>query len=279
MTAAANFDRIARLYRWMEYLTFGPALWRCRTHHLSALHNCRKALILGDGDGRFTAALLAANPQLRVDAVDSSATMLELLSARARAVHGAASRLRVHHADALDYAQILPDAQQYDLIVAHFFLDCFAQPAVESLTRLLTPHLRAGGLWLVSDFRLPAGAMRFPARLLVRSLYLAFRVLSGLRTNRLPDYAFAFGQMGLKQVGQHLSLAGMLTSEIWVCNSDQAAGRTLHTMQLPPQRQRSDQVTDPLPDPEPPSPSLPAPDPGVFRPDPPAKSRVLGSSN
>ena len=78
----ANFDHIARPYRWLEYLTFGPYLERCRFHFLDQLKRHRRALILGDGDGRFTARLLATNPQISVDAVDSSAAMLNLLSER-----------------------------------------------------------------------------------------------------------------------------------------------------------------------------------------------------
>ena len=83
----ANFDRIARLYRWMEYATLGPALTRCRNYHLARVAGCSQALILGDGDGRFTAKLLAASPSLEADAVDSSAAMLRLL--RARCSYGA----------------------------------------------------------------------------------------------------------------------------------------------------------------------------------------------
>ena len=78
----ANFDPIARPYRWLEYLTFGPYLERCRYHFLNQLGQHCRALILGDGDGRFTARLLAANPEISVDAVDSSATMLHLLTKR-----------------------------------------------------------------------------------------------------------------------------------------------------------------------------------------------------
>ena len=37
---------------------------------------------------------------------------------------------------------------------------------------------------------------------------------------------------------------------------------------LPPQRSSSRPIDDPVPDPEPASPSLPGPDPGVFHPDP-----------
>lgn len=39
-------------------------------------------------------------------------------------------------------------------------------------------------------------------------------------------------------------------------------------MLLPLQRSRTVQVEDPVPDPEPASPSLPEPDPGVFHPEP-----------
>jgi len=46
-------------------------------------------------------------------------------------------------------------------------------------------------------------------------------------------------------------------------------------MQLPQQRPR----VEPVPGPEPPSPSLPTPDPGVFRPDAPEKSPSQAASN
>jgi hypothetical protein len=72
MSEAPNFDRIAKPYRWLEYLTFGKALQNVRLHHLPALLHCRNALILGDGDGRFTAALLAANPPITVRAIDTN---------------------------------------------------------------------------------------------------------------------------------------------------------------------------------------------------------------
>ena len=222
VTAAppANFDRVARPYRWMEYLTFGPALWRCRTHFLSQLsehHNARTALVLGDGDGRFTAALLSASPHLHIDAVDSSAGMLRLLAQRAAAVApDAFTRLRTHHADALAFAGSLPPSTQYDLVITHFFLDCFTQAEVVVLAQAIASHLRPGALWLLSDFRIPSGPMRWPARILVRWLYLAFRTLTGLRTTQLPDHASALRAAGFTPAVKHFSLGGILVSELWV---------------------------------------------------------------
>jgi SAM-dependent methyltransferase len=248
----ANFDLIARPYRWMEYLTLGPALQNCRNHFLSQLATRRSALVLGDGDGRFLARLFAATPRLHADAVDTSAAMLHLLTERTQRAHPtSATRLHTHHVSALTFTP----TRRYDLVVTHFFLDCLTQPELNALVTHLTPHLEPGSLWLVSDFRIPAGPLQFSARVMIRMLYLVFRVLTGLHTKRIPDHAATFAASGLALTAQYISLAGLLTTEIWEYTP---------SMHLPPQRPKTPLPPDPVPDPEPPSPSLPEPDPGVF---------------
>jgi len=257
-----NFELIARPYRLLEYLTFGPALTRCRNHFLPALTECRRALILGDGDGRFTARLLASNPHLHADAVDLSPAMLALLPRGAASADPTAStRLRTHLADARSFAP----AGSYDLVVTHFFLDCLTQPELDHLVAHLRPHLASNALWLVSDFRIPTSLFRLPARALIRALYLAFRILTGLRTTHLPDHAAALTSAGLTRIAKHLSLCGILTAELWHLNSTTQPAY-IPSMQLPPQKPRTPHPPDPVPDPEPASPSLPEPDPAVFHP-------------
>jgi SAM-dependent methyltransferase len=207
-----NFDHIARPYRWLEYLTLGKTLEDCRTHYLPQLQDRRHALILGDGDGRFLAQLLKKNPELHADAVDTSSTMLQLLRQHCKAATSdATTRLHTHLANALT----VPLEDSYDLVVTHFFLDCLTQPELKTLITRITSTLTPGALWLLSDFRIPASPMRLPARFLVRSLYLAFRLLTGLRTTQLPDYASSLTQAGLTRVAQHHSLVGILTTELW----------------------------------------------------------------
>ena len=79
---ACSFDRVARVYRLLEYASFGRALERARESFLGELGSARHALVLGDGDGRFLAALLQANRQVRAVAMDSSRRMLDLLTER-----------------------------------------------------------------------------------------------------------------------------------------------------------------------------------------------------
>jgi SAM-dependent methyltransferase len=210
--AEPSFDRIARPYRWLEYLTLGRALENCRLHYLPRLLDRHRALVLGDGDGRFLAQLLAQNSQLHADAVDTSATMLELLRQRCEATGpNTVARLHTHHANALT----VPLEGPYDLVVTHFFLDCLTESELQSLITRIALALTPNALWLLSDFRIPNGLMRLPAKILVHTLYFAFRILAGLRTTHLPDHATALTQAGLIRISQHVSLAGLLITELW----------------------------------------------------------------
>jgi SAM-dependent methyltransferase len=210
MSARHNFDLVARPYRWLEYLTLGRTLERTREHFLSQLHDANSALVIGDGDGRFLARLLEQNEVVAADAIDTSASMLDLLRVRCARYE---ARLTTHQVDALSYAP----GRTYDLICTHFFLDCLTQSEVEKLAARLIPNLKdENALWLVSDFRIPpAGLLHWPAKILVGSLYLAFRILTGLRTTHLPDHAQAFTAHGLLLKSQHVSFGGILTTELW----------------------------------------------------------------
>jgi ubiquinone/menaquinone biosynthesis C-methylase UbiE len=194
-----NCDRIARCYRWLEYAGFGRALERRREAFLPYVSAARRVLALGDGDGRALAALLAAAPQAQIDYIDLSARMLELARQRAGSV-----RVTYRNHDALTTP--LP-AAEYDLIVTHFFLDCFDEEGQHRLvTRVLsaaTPQAR----WLVSEFRKPG--------LLVRALYLFFRAATGLKTQRLIDHHPLFQHSGFRLTRSEPAWRGLLASELW----------------------------------------------------------------
>ena len=208
-----NFDRVARVYRWAEYLTLGPLLQRTRTHFLPQVAHCRCALVLGDGDGRFLIRLLQQNRGLQAVAIDTSATMLQLLAQRChRAQSNDTTRLRTHHGSALNATT----AKDTDLIVTHFFLDCLTQPELDTLATNLAAPVAPGTLWLLSDFAYPVQPILKPiAALYIRALYLAFRVLTGLRVTRLPYPQSALTRAGFSRLARQESLGGLLYTELW----------------------------------------------------------------
>jgi ubiquinone/menaquinone biosynthesis C-methylase UbiE len=82
MSTPARFGRLARAYRWMEYFSFGPYLKQCRRLRIPEMAACRRAVVYGDGDGRFLSELVRQVPEIQVLAVDASEEMLRRAAQR-----------------------------------------------------------------------------------------------------------------------------------------------------------------------------------------------------
>ena len=198
-----NCDWIAPHYWWIERLGMGRALERRRRWFLPRLMDARRALVLGDGDGRFLRELLRHNPVVHADYVDLSARMLDLARHKA-----GAGRVTFRRVDALaaDFA-----AAEYDLIATHFFLDCFDQAELDTLVSKIAAAAAPGARWVVSEFRTPT----VPARLLVSALYLFFRITTGLRTRRLVDHGPILRSHGFRLIDASQARGAFVVSELW----------------------------------------------------------------
>jgi ubiquinone/menaquinone biosynthesis C-methylase UbiE len=207
-----NCDPIARAYRWLEYLVFGRRLERRRRAYLDAVANARRVLILGDGDGRFTAEFLSRNPLAQADSVDLSAKMLQLAEQRIRNARLDPARIRFLFGD----ARTIQLSGKYDLVVSHFFLDCFTalelQALIAQISAVMCPHAR----WLISEFQLPSdGIRRLAAALLIKIMYLFFRLFTGLQPNHLSGYPAIFAANGFRRIASSQAAGGLLVSELW----------------------------------------------------------------
>lgn len=209
-----NFGRFARVYAGVEWLTFGRALSRRRECFLghASVATAKRVLVLGDGDGRFTAALLEQNPFAAVTALDVSAAMLSQLESRARA-KAPNARLELHCADARTWSVPLAN---YDLVVAHFFFDCFTTDELAQVVERIAPALGPDACWLVSDFAIPDHRFWTPfAKVLLRFLYLTIGSLTGLEPTQLPDHRTVMKYAGFELAKANVALGGTLRSEVW----------------------------------------------------------------
>jgi SAM-dependent methyltransferase len=207
-----NCDRIARAYRWLEYFAFGTALERCRTHFLSSIIRQKHALLLGDGDGRFLARYLRANPAGQADSVEVSPKMQALARNRAAAVPGGLERVRFILSD----AHTIRPRTAYDLFVTHFFLDCFREDEIDALAVHLCQAALPQTLWLISEFGIPSGPVTRPIGVaLIRTMYQFFGRVTGLQTRRLPDHRSVLEGRGFQLQKEHRRLCGLLVSELW----------------------------------------------------------------
>ncbi|MFT4176808.1 MAG: class I SAM-dependent methyltransferase [Luteolibacter sp.] len=203
-----SFDRIAPFYRQLEALTAGGKLQRCRLAHLSSVPPPERILIAGEGNGRFVPLCARRFPKAEITVIDASRRMLEI--ARRRTRHG---NIVWIHADILQWQ---PPLETYDLIVTHFFLDCFTAGELSVLIDLLSRAATPKAHWLLADFQLAdAGFRKWRSRFILSLLYRFFHITAGLRPRQLvpPD-------PWLRENGFHLRSRStydwdLLKSELW----------------------------------------------------------------
>jgi len=210
-----GFDRVARVYRWLEYAAFGGALQRARVAHLGHLRRCADILVLGDGDGRCLAAILRAAPFARIECVDDSQVMIDLAARRL----SVADRRRVTFT-CTDACTFDPGQRTFDAVVTMFFLDCFVDRDVHALVERLRPQLRHGALWLFADFAIPArGLARWHAQVIVSSLYLFFRLATGLEARALPASEAHLLAAGLRCTEVTTERAGLIRTTVYALST------------------------------------------------------------
>lgn len=200
-----SYGRIARIYEWLERVSFGGRLRVVRESLLEdlarELGGGGRVLLVGDGDGRFLERLVEVVDGVRVDYVDSSDGMMRLARARVGDREG---RVRYFTSDVRDWESV-----GYDAVVSHFFLDCFEGEELAGVVRLLVGSVREGGVVVVSDFDPSVG---WWARGVVWVMGLFFRVAAGMRITKVLNYSRMFEAMGLKVVSEMSVMRGFIYS-------------------------------------------------------------------
>ena len=127
MSTPPGFDRLSHVYRWMEYFSFGPYLQKCRDLRIAETFLPSRFGVRGRRRP-ISCSAVATHPAIRGVAVDASCEMLFRV---ARTLPPTA-QVRLVHADALECQPAeFPDAP-FDLVVSHFFLDCFNEAEISS---------------------------------------------------------------------------------------------------------------------------------------------------
>ncbi len=212
MSSPRSFDRLAPIYRALEFVAFGRDLEAARFAFLNRLHHRNSILVLGEGDGRCLARLVRAVPGAQIDCMEGSAAMI---SSAAQRISNADDRKRVNFWQVDLLAAELPP-EQYDAVVTFFLLDCFTEEQARALMGRIHRSLKPGALWLWADFALPkSGLARLRARLWLFVLYGFFRWQTGLPARRLPPVEQLFMEHGYQPTSERSWQWGLVRSAVW----------------------------------------------------------------
>ncbi|TLD72242.1 class I SAM-dependent methyltransferase [Phragmitibacter flavus] len=206
-----NFDRIAPHYRWLEGLLAFGQLQRARTfwiREVQSSHRPANILIIGEGNGRFLQVLIKHCPHAHITCVDSSLRMIELAQSR---IGKNASRVQWVHANVQHWQA---DPASFDLIVTHFFFDCFKPDEVASTVDHLAPMVTRNAAWLIADFCAPSPSA-IASRSLLALLYAFFKRTADVTNQSIspPDPWLGQHRFHLRQ-RRHFA-CGLLHSDWW----------------------------------------------------------------
>ena len=208
-----SFDWLAPYYRLMESVLAGGKLQRCRLAWLPEARSAKRALLAGEGHGRFLAECATQMPQTHFTCLDASRAMLAQAQRAWREAGGRPEKVSFVHATLPEWS---PPEASFDLIVTHFFLDCFPPAELASVIATLTRAARPDAVWLVADFRVPhSGWVRLRAKLILASAYVFFKVATGLPASRLTPPDDLLLRHGFRLLGRRISEWGLLHADQW----------------------------------------------------------------
>ena len=203
-----SFDRVAPHYHWLESVVFGQQLQEARTAFLNEIASPRRVLVVGEGNGRFLAQFVRLYPEAAVDSIETSGRMIELAKRRV-------GRANVRHVRS-DIREIVLRPNSYDLLVTHFFLDCFEEASLSFIITKLANSAAPHAQWLIADFcRPPKDWRHLRGRFLIALMYRFFRVVSGIEARQLVDYRPLLHLEGFGLGRKTLSPNEMIRTEVW----------------------------------------------------------------
>jgi ubiquinone/menaquinone biosynthesis C-methylase UbiE len=208
-----SFDLLAPHYRWMEAILAGGKLQRCRVHWLQSVRDCRRVLLVGEGNGRFLEVCAQTMPGARFTVVDASAEMLKQAERRWIAAGGNSTR-------AIFLQATLPGLKMperaFDLVVTNCFLDCFTAEQLEQVVGEIAACATDSARWIVTDFAVPErGFARWRAKAVLHAAYTFFRLTTKISAHEICPPDPFLEKAGFKLNARIEANAGLLYSALW----------------------------------------------------------------
>ena len=208
----SGFDRVASFYDPLARLFFGSAQLQAQQVLLSFIKEHAKVLVVGGGSGWLLEQMLLTRKSLEIVYIDASPNMIRLAQERT-AHHIKRSSCTVDFRIGNEQA-ILP-GEQFDIIFTPFVLDLFPAQRLTQLMARLENALREKGQWLFADFwpvQQPAPVWQ---RLLLKTMYVFFKAVSGVKATQLPDFRHHFGKLKLHEKFTADFYKGMIQAKVF----------------------------------------------------------------
>jgi ubiquinone/menaquinone biosynthesis C-methylase UbiE len=202
---AANYDNSAWFYDRLSRLVYGNALVKAQVYLLNFVPAGSKILIAGGGTGWILDELSKIHRAgLTITYVEISANMLAL-SQKRNTGQNEISFIN----NPVENVKLPAD---FDVVITPFLFDNFVDETVDSVFNHLHQLLKPGGLWLNSDFQLTG---RWWQNVLLKSMFVFFRLLCGIEASKLPAIEKYFDTAGYSVTNDKTFFGDFITAKVY----------------------------------------------------------------
>lgn len=180
-----NYDKIANHYDTLSRLVFGKAQVNAQIDQLKYIPGNSSILIVGGGTGWILEEISKLHASgLKITYVEISAKMIALSEAR---------NIRNNAIDFVNIAiENFTTDLSFDVILTPFLFDNFNQPKAIRVFKKLDNMLNNQGFWFLVDFSLNVKNGRWWKWLMLKSMYLFFKLIRIVEAGKLIDMSMYF---------------------------------------------------------------------------------------
>ncbi|WPU98257.1 class I SAM-dependent methyltransferase [Mucilaginibacter sp. cycad4] len=202
---AANYNNSAWFYDRLSRIVYGKALITAQVYLLGFIRPESKILIVGGGTGWILEELAKIHPAgLNVTYVEISTNMISLSQKRQTGQNEVA-----FINDAVENVKLPPD---FDVVITPFLFDNFVDETVDNVFDHLHHLLKPGRLWLNADFQLTG---HWWQNVLLKSMFVFFRLLCGIEASRLPAIEKHFDAAGYSVIEDKTFFGDFIVARVY----------------------------------------------------------------
>jgi ubiquinone/menaquinone biosynthesis C-methylase UbiE len=175
-----DYNSIAKIYDGLSRIIYQNSIVKAQVFLIQFIKDNDRILIIGGGTGWILEEINKLQRQnLSVVYVEKSSAMIS------RAKKRNPSTLKTTFIE--NAIEEYTTDEKFDIIITAFLFDNFKKEKIEIVFAKLDGCLKQQGIWLYADFVNDPSNKKIWQQLLLRSMYIFFRITAGIETQELID--------------------------------------------------------------------------------------------
>ena len=202
---AANFNNAAWFYDRLSRLIYGNALVNAQVWLLKYVPANAHVLIAGGGTGWILEELANIHQTgLIITYVEVAPAMIARSKKRDVGVNQV-----IFINDAIEHVKF---TSPFHVVITPFLFDNFKETNLEKVFGSIDKALKPGGIWLNVNFQLTG---KWWQQVLLKSMFLFFRLLCNIEASELPDIENQFQSNGYVKSGNKTFYGNFISSSVY----------------------------------------------------------------